>query len=321
MRPGSLLNPAGRIFRLPALAGFALLALCACSAPQTMQLLEDPGARPATVELTEVPFFPQEQYYCGPAALATVLAWSGLDVTQDDMVPQVYTPGREGTLRSDVVAAARRNGRLAVPVEDLSDMLAELDAGNPVLVFQNLALDWYPQWHFAVAIGYDLESGDLILRSGTEHRRVTRLSTFEHTWRRGDYWALVVLPPDSLPATAPELEVLQAAAGLEQTGRPADAQMTYQAALERWPASLGALMGLGNTRYALGDHDGARQAFAEAVDIHPDAAPAWNNLAVILAELGYPQDALTAAREAVRLGGANADTYRETLSEITGAET
>lgn len=271
--------------------------------------------------MTEVPFFPQEQYFCGPAALATVLAWSGLDVTQDDLVSQVYTPGRQGTLRSDVVAAARRNGRLAVPVDTLADLLAELDAGHPVLVFQNLALDWVPQWHFAVAVGYDLAAGDLILRSGTEQRRITNLSTFEHTWARGDYWALVVLPTDTLPATASELEVLQAASGLEQTARPADALITYQAVLGRWPGSLGAAMGLGNTRYALGDRDGAREAFSQAVDRHPDAAPAWNNLAVVLAELGQAPDALDAAREAVRLGGPNLQTYRETLAEITGAGT
>ena len=302
------------------LAVLGLLAVSACSAPQTTQLLQEPGARPQIVELTEVPFFPQERYYCGPAALATVLAWSGLDVTQDDLVPQVYTPGREGTLRSDVVAAARRNGRLAVPVHNLADLLAELDAGHPVLVFQNLALDWYPQWHFAVAVGYDLDSGDLILRSGTEQRRVTKLSTFEHTWRRGEYWALVVLPPDTLPATASELDVLQAASGLEQTARPDDAMAAYGAALDRWPDSLAALMGLGNTRYALGDPDGARLAFSEAVGRHPEAAPAWNNLAVVLAELGRPADALEAAREAVRLGGANEEIYRETLAEITGAQ-
>ncbi len=310
----------GSRVRFPtALAALGLMALSACSAPQTTRLLADRADRPSGVELSEVPFFPQEEYYCGPAALATVLAWSGLEVTQDDMVPQVYTPGRQGTLRSDVIAAARRNGRLAVPVNDLAGLLAELDAGHPVLVFQNLALDWYPQWHFAVAIGYDLESGDLILRSGTEHRRITRLSTFEHTWRRGEYWALVVLPPDTLPATASQLEVLQAASGLEQAVRFGDAMAAYQAVLDRWPDSLGAMMGLGNTRYALGDRDGARRAFTEAVDRHPDAAPAWNNLAVVLAELGRPSDALDAARQAVRLGGPSARTYRETLAEITGS--
>src|SRR3546814_2318796 len=37
---------------------------------------------PRQVELSEVPFFPQEDYYCGPAALATVLAWGGVDTDQ-----------------------------------------------------------------------------------------------------------------------------------------------------------------------------------------------------------------------------------------------
>ena len=112
--------------------------------------------------------------------------------------------------------------------------------------------------------------------------------------------------------------MLQAASGLEQTARPGEAKAAYLAALDRWPDSLGALMGLGNTRYAQGDRDGAREAFAEAAERHPDAAAAWNNLAVVLAELGRPADALDAAREAVRLGGSNVETYRETLAEITG---
>ena len=294
------------------------LALSACTAPQAGRLLADPGSPPRRAELTEVPFFPQVEYYCGPAALATVLAWSGLPVDQYDLVPQVYTPGREGTLRTDVVAAARRNGRLAVPVDRLDDLLAEIDAGHPVLVFQNLALDFYPQWHYAVVVGYDLAAGDIVLRSGVDERRVTRLSTFEYTWERGDYWALVVVPPDDLPATGSELAVLRAAAGLEQAGRPTDAAAAYALIAERWPDSLGALMGLGNARYAMGDLTGAADAFRRATDRVPDAAAGWNNLAVVLAELARPGAALDAARRAVRLGGPDAETYRATLTEIIG---
>src|SRR5436189_282713 len=82
----------------------------------------------------QVPFFPQEDYYCGPASLAMVLAWTGLDVNQDQIAPEVYTPGRVGTLQPDILTAARRHGRLAVQVNTLHDMLKELAAGNPVLV-------------------------------------------------------------------------------------------------------------------------------------------------------------------------------------------
>ncbi|HHK0959736.1 TPA: hypothetical protein ACQQQD_006485, partial [Pseudomonas aeruginosa] len=51
------------------LAGALLLAalLGGCAQPP------ESAALPARVELRDVPFFPQEAYQCGPAALATML--------------------------------------------------------------------------------------------------------------------------------------------------------------------------------------------------------------------------------------------------------
>ncbi len=304
--------------RLQTFASVLLLwALAACAAPQTLSLIKDPGGLPPRAEVAEVPFFPQEDLYCGPAALATVLAWTGRPVTQEEMAKQVYTPGREGTLRSDILGGARRNGSLAVPVTTLPNLLAEIAAGNPVLVFQNLALDWVPQWHFAVAVGYDLEAREIVLRSGTKARRVTLLDTFEHTWERGEYWAMVVLPPDRLPASAREAEVLRGALGLERAGQLSPAATAYESVLGRWPNSLGALMGLGNLRYAAKDLSGAEAAFRRAIGTNPEAPAPWNNLAYVLAGQGRDQEALAAAREAIKLAGDQAEPYRDTLKELS----
>lgn len=297
--------------------------MAGCAAPQTTRLSETlgetAGGLPPRAEIAEVPFFPQDAYYCGPAALAMVLAWSGLPVTQDDLVRQVYTPGREGTFSADILSAARRNGRLAVEVGTLEAVLGEIAAGHPVLVFQNLALDWWPQWHFAVAVGYDLPVGQLVLRSGLDARRVTDLATFEHTWRRGGYWAMVALPPKRLPATAGEQNVLRAAAALERVERPGDAARAYAAILKRWPDSLGGLMGLGNARYAEGDYRAAEAAFRHAASHHAAAPDPWNNLAYALIKQGRKGEALDAARKAVRLAGSDsAGPYEATLKEIKG---
>lgn len=272
---------------------------------------------PQRAQVSDVPFFPQTEYHCGPAAMAMALAWTGLPVTQDDLTPQVYTPGRTGTLQADLLSAARRNGRLAVVTTKLPDLLKEVAAGHPVLVFQNLALEIMPQWHYAMLTGYDLESGDVILHSGTEKNRVTPLNTFAHTWARAGGWALVVLPPDQLPVSAAELPVIRAAAGLERAGRRTEAARAYAAIRTRWPNSFAAAMGAGNIRYALGDYEAARQAFAAARDLRPKEAPAWNNLAHALVKLGRRNAAIEAARRAVALAGANAKSYRETLSEIS----
>jgi hypothetical protein len=299
------------------LAGLA--ALAGCATPEVAGLRADSGGLPPRAEVAGVPFHPQEEQYCGPAALATVLGWSGLPARQDAIAAAVYTPGREGTLGHDLVGAAGRHGRLAVPVADLPSLLREVAAGRPVLVLQNLGLGWYPQWHYAVVVGYDLAAGELALRSGEERRRVVSLDTFARTWARADRWGIVVLPPDALPASADEETVVRAAAGLERAGRAGEAALAYDTILRRWPGSLGALIGRGNARYATGDLEGAEAAYRLALIRHPDAAVAWNNLADLLAARGEREAALIAARRAVDLGGPHAATYRRTLDQITGA--
>lgn len=305
----------GAAFHL--LAALVLLAGCS-TAQQTRELLDDPGALPRRAAVTDVPFFPQKKYYCGPAATAMTLAWSGLPVTQEEMAEQVYTPGREGTLQPDVIAAMRRNGRLAVPVDSLRELLGEIAAGRPVLVFQNLGLEIYPRWHFAVAIGYDLDAGELIMHTGPWDNRPVALRTFEHTWRRGGYWALVVLKPGEMPIAAEEIEVVRAAAGLERVSRHADAGKAYEAILRRWPQSFPAWMGLGNVRYATKDLAGAEEAWRGAIAADPEiSAPAWNNLAYVLQALGRRREAIEAAEYAVELGDPDDPNYRATLEEIS----
>jgi tetratricopeptide (TPR) repeat protein len=297
----------------------ALCALAGCATPDGAGLRDTAHGLPRRAELDSVPFHPQQEEYCGPAALTTMLAWSGVPTRQDAIASEVFTPGRDGTLGHDLIGAARRHGRLAVPVADLPALLAELAAGHPVLVLQNLGLAWYPQWHFAVAVGYDLTTNQLALRSGEERRRVVSFDTFSRTWARADRWALVVLPPDRLPATGGEAAVLSAAAGLERAGRWQEAGTAYEEVLRRWPGNLGALIGRGNAHYAVGDLDAAEAAYRAALEHHPGAAVAWNNLAEVLAAQGARDEALIAARRAVALGGTHAEVYRRTLEEIGGA--
>lgn len=305
---------AGRARIGAALSGAALLA--ACAAPGFDQLESVSETLPPRVQLDDVPFFPQKKYHCGPAALAMVLAWSGLSVNASDLVPQVYTPGRQGTLQTDVLGAARRNGRLPVPVTRLTDIFREVAGGHPVLVFQNLGLDLLPQWHYAVVTGFDLEAGEMILHSGRDANLVSSIGTFARTWARGGSWALVVLPPEKLPVTATEMAVLRAAAGLERTGKAAAAATAYDAVLRRWPNSFAASMGAGNALFALQKYEAAAASFARAVQARPMSAAAWNNLAHALARQDKTREAIAAARQAVQYGD-ESPTYRATLNELS----
>ncbi len=299
-----------------ALAALVLLTAACATPPQTAALRS--GAMPyRPVELTTVPFFAQEDYQCGPAALATVLGWSGVNITPAELTPQIYIPNRQGSLQIELLGATRRQGRIPYVLQPrLTALLSELSAGHPTLVLLNLGLSWYPVWHYAVVVGYDLEHDQVIMRSGRLPRDVVRMEVFERIWARSGYWALLVLPPDKLPATAEEPLYLQAVTELERLQQWRPAARAYETALKQWPDSLGAALGLGNARYALADPSGAEQAFRGAVEHHPDAAPAYNNLAQVLAEEGHYREAERMVRQALKLGGPLRETYRQTLQEI-----
>lgn len=296
-----------------------LVILAGCASPQVRALLENPPETfPARAELAAVPFFPQQDYQCGPAALAMAVTHAGIAVSPEALVPQVYLPAREGSLQAEMLAATRRHALLAYRLAPrLQDLLAEISAGNPVIVLQNLSLAFAPRWHYAVVVGYDLGREEIILRSGTTRRLAMSMSTFEHTWARSGHWAMIVLQPDQLAATAAEANHVAAAAALERSS-PAAAERAYASALSRWPANLIARLGLGNAAYAQGRLVEAEAAYQKATLQHPQAADAWNNLAQVRFELGRRSEALAAAQRAVALGGPRAALYRNTLDSISG---
>ncbi len=306
----------GSAMKRAAAAVIFCLAAAGCAAPQTDALMRAPGAAAQRGAVADPVFFAQNTKECGPAALAMMLAHTGLRADPDALVDEVYTPGRDGSLSSAMVAAARRHGRIAYPVDTLGAVFSEIDRGRQVLVLQNLGLSWLPQWHYAVAVGYDLGARAIILHSGTTRFLATPLPTFERTWERGAHWAQLILRPGEFPAHVDEATYMTAVAGLERAGALAAAAEAYTAALARWPQNPVALMGRGNALYGLGDRRAAAEAFRAATAHLPDNADAFNNLGHVLAELGDLAAAEQAAQTAVRLGGPHIETYRDTLRGI-----
>lgn len=272
---------------------------------------------PSMAMIDDVPFFAQEEFQCGPASLAMVLNWSGIDTQPSDLTPEVYSPGRKGSLQASLIGSARRHGRVAYPISGSEALLTELSAGHPAIVLVNLGFSWYPKWHYAVVIGYDQLKGEVVMHSGVTAKEILSSRVFMNIWQRSSYWGLLVLPPDRLPASVNELEWLQAVAGLEQAGQWRAAKTGYETALNQWQASFAAWMGLGNSSYGLHELDDAIEAFQRATSIQPENGMAYNNLAHVLYQRGRRQEALIAAQHAVELGGPYLDTFRQTLNEIT----
>jgi len=304
-----------------------LMLVNACaSAPQTRQLLATPDSLPDKTELSHTPFFPQQRYQCGPAALATVLKHSGVNVNVNTLVDEIYLPSRLGSLQAEILASARRHNRLPYRIApDMRTLLNEITAGNPVLVLQNLGLSWVPRWHYAVVTGFDLNKREIILRSGTDARHVTDMDTFELTWARSQHWGIVVLSAETLPASADAERYLRTIVALENTQTNNQQwpmiHTAWRTALSRWPNNLIVQMGLGNSAYQLSNLTAAAQAFRNAIRDHPDAGAAYNNLAQVLLEQGKLDEAEKQAQRAVTLSGPHLESYRSTLADIQQAKT
>ena len=150
------------------IAGASLALLGGCATQTAALRFGAVEGLPRCAELVDTPFFPQDQrYLCGPESLAAVLQATGLAVTPPDLVPQVYVPGRQGSLQAEMLAATRRQGAVAYVLPPrLEALLREVAAGTPVVILQNLGLQWAPTWHYAVVVGYDLDEGLVLLRSG-----------------------------------------------------------------------------------------------------------------------------------------------------------
>ena len=278
---------------LAVLAGAALGLLSACSINPPLHLAGILPGRPVVL-LPSVPFYPQQDYQCGPAALAGVLAASGVAATPAALAPQVYLPGREGSLQLELVAATRRAGRIAyrVPGEP-AEVFAQLQAGRPVLVFQNVQTRSFPVWHYAVLVGYDTRANEVYLNSGGQRQMAMGAPGFLRTWDWAGRWALVALRPGELPAL-PRLEpYIDAVAAYEAQAGATAATPAWRAARRQWPRDARPYLALGNTAYASGNLPVAIDYYRRGLRLHPGNPALANNLASVLGELGCPGAATT----------------------------
>lgn len=296
----------------------AALSGCASLVPQTMGLRDTwPAGVAVQTELGEVPFFPQQDYQCGPAALATTLVNAGAQVTPEELVKLVYIPARLGSLQIEMLAAPRRYSRVSYQLAPrFDDLLREVAAGNPVIVLQDTGVGSITNWHYAVVIGFDYPAGELYLRSGETKRLAIPFTVFEYTWKKSNYWAMVTVPPDRIPVTATEAGYLASIVAMERVSKPHAAIMAYATFLKRWPDNLTASIGLANGRHTLGELSEAEAVLRRAADRHPDSVVALNNLAQTLSDQKRDDEALAIIERAVALGGSFAAAALETRELI-----
>lgn len=148
-----------------------------------------PGVLAATV-LT-VPFVPQREDTCGPAALAMVLRYWGRPALHDELAAELVDPALHGTSGSRLAGVAREAGLRALAIEGDAEVLRDSVAkGRPVVVAWGLARG---RFHNVVVVGLD---GDTVVVHDPARGAARRIAAgrFEARWAAAGHWALIVAP-------------------------------------------------------------------------------------------------------------------------------
>lgn len=218
------------------LAGFLILVGCQ-GTPQSDRLRQQGLVNlPPSHTIADVPFYPQEQYYCGPTTLSEVFGFYGVNVSPNEIAPKLFIPDKDGSLQLEMVSATRQYAFL--PYSDrgsLSSIMALVSDDIPVIVFQNLSIQLLPQWHYAVVIGFNSEEGTVTLHTGLTANHEMTFELFERTWGRGNYWYMAPVPPGVASDEMVPFNYTQAAYDMLKVGNKKKAIAFLETATKQWP--------------------------------------------------------------------------------------
>jgi predicted double-glycine peptidase len=141
--------------------------------------------------IRNVPFFPQEDYQCGPASLASLLNYRGVSVTPDEVAETIYSRSAKGTLNMDMILYAQSRGLEASQYSGgLDDLREKIDSDQPLIVLVDYGFSVLQANHFMVVIGYG--EGGVVANSGREEKKYIPMSDFLKSWKKTGYRTLLI---------------------------------------------------------------------------------------------------------------------------------
>jgi ABC-type bacteriocin/lantibiotic exporter with double-glycine peptidase domain len=143
--------------------------------------------------IQNVPFYPQEEYQCGPVSLAGVLTYWNINVSPEEIASEIYSKSARGTLNIDMGLYAQKRGLKARQYRgNFEDIKRKIDSGYPLIVLVDEGFLVYQKNHFMVVVGYGGEG--ILANSGREQHKFIPFKEFLRSWERTKFWTLLITP-------------------------------------------------------------------------------------------------------------------------------
>lgn len=185
-----------------------LLGVSGCAGVDAVRKEIAGGAAPGAY-IDGVPVVEQTERTCGPAALATVVAYYETDGSGAPPDPglvgsiteRVYTEKLGGTLAMDILIHARELGYGAEYYQGgLADLKERVASGEPPILFLNVGLRSVPVGHYVVAVGFSDASGMAVLHTGGAEPVAWTYERLERQWALTGHTTILVTPGPAGPA-------------------------------------------------------------------------------------------------------------------------
>jgi ABC-type bacteriocin/lantibiotic exporter with double-glycine peptidase domain len=143
--------------------------------------------------IEDVPFVKQKGFFCGPAAMASVMRFYGRDISQEEIAKAVYTPKLKGALISDMENYAREMGYKAETKNgDLNMLMSLIDEGTPVITLVDIGKWIISRPHYYVVYGYDKSKNVFFVHTGSAGNQEIGFSRLDKEWEKMDRLVLII---------------------------------------------------------------------------------------------------------------------------------
>ena len=145
------------------------------------------------IVISNVPFIKQQDKFCGPAAMASVMQFYGQEIDQQEVAEQVYIPELNGALISDMENFARDNGYNTNSTNGDFDLLkSSLDNDHPVIMLVDRGKWKVSVPHYYVAYGYNNTRETIILHTGYKEAQEISFEKLDKEWEKMNRLMLVI---------------------------------------------------------------------------------------------------------------------------------
>lgn len=141
--------------------------------------------------ISNVPFYPQEDYQCGPASLASVLSYWNRNADPEEIGKEIFSKPARGTLTIDMVLYAQKSGLHAQQFSgNMEALRSSIDSFQPLIVLVDYGISAFQRNHFMVVTGYTNDG--VIVHSGKEQNKFLPEKNFLAAWKKTGYWTLLI---------------------------------------------------------------------------------------------------------------------------------